>query len=83
MNDTPEYGLNPLASAEKAQAIARGLKWLAQAYADSGMMRDATRARQQVVAQPFVLPCAHPTVRSQRPARRSLPACHPQSGAER
>ena len=30
--------------AERAQAIARGLEWLAQSYAEAGMARDATRA---------------------------------------
>lgn len=31
-------------AAEKAQEIARGVKWLAQSYAEAGMVRDATRA---------------------------------------
>ena len=31
-------------AAEKAQEIARGLKWLAQSYAEAGVVRDATRA---------------------------------------
>jgi hypothetical protein len=29
---------------EKAQDIARGLKWLAQSYGEVGMVREATRA---------------------------------------
>ena len=33
-----------LMAAEKAQDIARGVKWLAQSYGEAGMMRDATRA---------------------------------------
>jgi hypothetical protein len=44
MSDTPDSNRIPLMSAEKAQEIARGLKWLAQSYADAGMVRDATRA---------------------------------------
>ena len=30
--------------AEQAREIARGLKWLAQSYAEAGMVRDATKA---------------------------------------
>ena len=44
MSDTPESSRIPLMAPEKAQQIARGLKWLAQSYAEAGMVRDATRA---------------------------------------
>ena len=44
MSDTPEAGRVPLMPPEKAQDIARGLKWLAQSYAEAGMARDASRA---------------------------------------
>jgi hypothetical protein len=44
MSATPESGRIPMMPAEKAQQIARGLKWLAQSYAEAGMLRDATRA---------------------------------------
>ena len=44
MSDAPEPGRVPLMPADKAQEIARGLKWLAQSYAEAGMVRDATRA---------------------------------------
>ena len=44
MSDTPDASRIPLMSAAKAQEIARGLKWLAQSYSETGMVRDATRA---------------------------------------
>jgi hypothetical protein len=44
MSDTPESSRVPLMPAHKAQQIARGLKWLAQSFAEAGMARDATRA---------------------------------------
>ena len=44
MSDIPEPGRVPLMPPDKAQEIARGLKWLAQSYAEAGMVRDATRA---------------------------------------
>jgi hypothetical protein len=44
MSDTPEATRIPKMPPDKAQEIARGLKWLAQSYADAGMARDATRA---------------------------------------
>jgi hypothetical protein len=44
MSGTPEPGRSPLMAPEKAQEIARGLKWLAQSYAEAGMVRDSTRA---------------------------------------
>ncbi|HET6234473.1 MAG TPA: hypothetical protein VFE41_05820 [Acetobacteraceae bacterium] len=44
MSDTPESSRIPLMAADKAQEIARDLKWLAQSYAGAGMVRDATRA---------------------------------------
>jgi hypothetical protein len=44
MSDTPDSSRIPLISAEKAQEIARGLKWLAQSYTEAGMVRDPTRA---------------------------------------
>lgn len=47
MTDTPESACIPLMSPEKAQEIARGLKWLAQSYAEAGMARDAARAERE------------------------------------
>lgn len=44
MSDSPDSSRIPLMSADKAQEIARGLKWLAQSYAEAGMTREATRA---------------------------------------
>ena len=44
MSDTPESSRIPLMPAEKAQEIARGLKWLERSYSEAGMVRDATRA---------------------------------------
>jgi hypothetical protein len=44
MSDTPESSRIALMPAHKAQEIARGLKWLAQSYAEAGMVSDATRA---------------------------------------
>jgi hypothetical protein len=44
MSDAPEAGRIPLMEPDKAQEIARGLKWLAQSYAEAGMTRDALRA---------------------------------------
>lgn len=44
MSGTPEAGRIPKMPPERAQDIARGLKWLAQSYAEAGMVRDATRA---------------------------------------
>ena len=44
MSDTPEASRIPLMAADKAQEIGRGLKWLAQSYAEAGMVRDAARA---------------------------------------
>ena len=44
MSDTPEAGRIPKMPPASAQEIARGLKWLAQSYAEAGMARDATRA---------------------------------------
>ena len=44
MSDTPVFGRIPLMPAEKAQAMARGLKWLARSYVDAGIGRDATTA---------------------------------------
>jgi hypothetical protein len=44
MSDTPETSRIPLMEAGKAQEIARGLKFLAQSYAEAGMTRDASRA---------------------------------------
>ncbi len=44
MSDTEEAGRIPLMAPDKAQDIARGLKWLAQSYAGAGMRRDAARA---------------------------------------
>ncbi len=44
MSDTPEGRSVPLMEPAKAQEIARGLKWLAQSYAEAGMARDASRA---------------------------------------
>lgn len=43
MSDTPGAGVIPTMPPETAQEIARGLKWLAQSYAEAGMVRDATR----------------------------------------
>ena len=45
MSDTSEASRIPKMPPEKAQEIARGLKWLAQSYAEAGMTRDATRAQ--------------------------------------
>ena len=58
---TPDSSRIPLMSAE--HAIARGLKWRAQPYAEAGMARGATRAGRgsQWVAQPFDLPGAPPS----------------------
>ncbi len=44
MSDTEESGRISLMAPDKAQEIARGLKWLAQSYAEAGMQRDAQRA---------------------------------------
>lgn len=44
MSDAPEASRIPKMPTAKAQEIARGLKWLAQSYAEAGMVRDATRA---------------------------------------
>jgi hypothetical protein len=44
MSDAPESSHIPLMSAEQAQEIARGLKWLAQSYAEGGMVRNGTKA---------------------------------------
>ena len=44
MSDMPGTSRVPLMPAEKAQDIAHGLKWLAQSYAEVGMVREATRA---------------------------------------
>ena len=44
MSETPEATRVPKMPPEKAHDIARGLKWLAQSYAEAGMVRDATRA---------------------------------------
>jgi len=44
MSDTPETSRIPQMAPDKAEEIARGLKWLAQSYAEAGMARDATRA---------------------------------------
>jgi len=44
MSDTKESGRIPRMAPEKAQDIARGLKWLAQSYAKAGMQRHALRA---------------------------------------
>lgn len=44
VSDTPDASRIPLMSADQAQAIARGLKWLAQSYAEAGMVRVATRS---------------------------------------
>ncbi len=44
MSDTEEAGRIPLMAPDKAQEIARGLKWLAQSYAEAGMRRDSARA---------------------------------------
>jgi len=46
MSDTPEVSRIPKMPPAKAQEIARGLKWLAQSYAEAGMARDSTRAEQ-------------------------------------
>jgi hypothetical protein len=52
MSDTPYVSRIPLMPADKAQAITRGLKWLAQSYVEAGMVRYAHRdgAGQPVVA---------------------------------
>ena len=47
MSDAPEASRIPKMPPEKAQAIARGLKWLAQSYAEAGMTRDATSAERE------------------------------------
>ena len=44
MSDAPEASRTPKMPSAKAQEIACGLKWLAQSYAEAGMIRDATRA---------------------------------------
>lgn len=44
MSDTPVSIRIPLMSADKAQERVRGSKWLAQSYADAGMVRDVARA---------------------------------------
>jgi hypothetical protein len=44
MSTAPESSRIPQMPPEKAQEIARGLKWLAQSYAEAGMVRDAVRS---------------------------------------
>ena len=44
MSDTPEGSRVPKMPPGQAHEIARGLKGLAQSYAEAGMARDATRA---------------------------------------
>jgi hypothetical protein len=45
MSDKPEDASRiPVIAPDKAQEIARGLKWLAQSYAEAGMVRDAARS---------------------------------------
>jgi hypothetical protein len=44
MSETEESGRIPLMAPDKAQEIARGLKWLAQSYEAAGMRRDSQRA---------------------------------------
>lgn len=44
MSGIPDASRIPPMSAEHAQDIARGLKWLAQSYGAAGMAREATRA---------------------------------------
>lgn len=44
MSDTPEANRIPLMPPERAQAIACGLKWMAQSYLEAGLTRDAVRA---------------------------------------
>ena len=44
MSDEPDANQIPLMAPAKAQEIARGLKWLAQSYAEAGMARDASRS---------------------------------------
>ncbi len=44
MSDTAENSRIPMMEAAKAQEIARGLRWLAQSYAEAGMTRDASKA---------------------------------------
>jgi hypothetical protein len=44
MSETPNGSRVPLMAPEKAQEIARGLKWLSESYASAGMTRDANRA---------------------------------------
>ncbi len=60
--------------AEKAQEIARGLKWLAQSYAEAGMVRERHQggARQPVVAQLLDLHGAQPAARSRLMAEEFL-----------
>ena len=59
MSDAPDDRI-PLMPPERAQDIARGLKWLAQSYAEAGMSRgsDARGSRQPVVADLCDLACA-------------------------
>ncbi len=44
MSGTEDSGRIPLMAPDKAQDIARGLKWLAQSYEAAGMRRDSQRA---------------------------------------
>ncbi len=44
MSDAPDAPRIPKMPPEAAQEIARGWKWLAESYAQAGMLRDANRA---------------------------------------